>query len=940
MESKHALHRNTPKLAVVDPRGLAIASVAYYLKTSADVRPEPRVTRETFDVAGRSVAHWDPRLGSGSNPISSLTVVPDLSGQSLLTVSVDAGWRLVLQDEAGQVHQNWDGAGNTMCFGYDLMGRPSSIEQASANAALHCVERVYYGASEPDVIARNQCGRLIRHADTAGVREVADYSLQGEPISESRRFLAELDHPGWPEDEHQQNILLEQGAEKTYRTSWHYDASGEILEQVDAARHARRYSYTLQGQLQSTWLTVMGKSEQCLVSNIAYNAFGQIERETASNGVTSSRVYDPADGRLRQLLTVKGQRRLQDLRYDYDAVGNILEMTDESQPVTWFANQRIDPISRYGYDTLYRLINATGREVASAVNGPGLPDLISPVDPARLQNYSQSWCYDEGDNRLEQRHSDKPTHFMDIDKGSNRGLSHVEGQVPDFEASFDRNGNLKVLAPGQPLRWTARNQLEEVVLVQRSRAENDSERYVYDSAGMRVRKLRTSLAGGVTRLSQIRYLPGLEIRTEGADSNDEVLHVITTQTGLCSVRLLHWKEGRPSGIAKDQLRYSFDDLLGSSTLELDEEADLISYEGYYPYGGSAWWMGRSQVDVEYKFVRYSGKERDATGLHYYGYRYYASWLGRWINPDPAWAIDGLNFYRMVHNNPMSHGDKDGLYTGTGDVHERGVEISHKILGRGRGGQTVQTNALLDRGFEVAHGALNKTIEELESGTGMDSRLNEVYGPGEGVRLKSSLLTWFKTLRKDFISYKEGRKKDQFVFVEARKAGHERSAFISPRDEHRRIFVDLRSVADAGGVLMFAMTLIHEVSHHALGTHDFYYYRRDPFLKQNTNDFMRGLKFEAEVASEGRLNSSDEVVNNITDLFEKNKLSADELKSMFGASSLSAVSQGVRSNVHYRSQALFYNADSFALTAMLSGGASISASSQNVRKSVFEPEPDY
>ena len=140
--------------------------------------------------------------------------------------------------------------------------------------------------------------------------------------------------------------------------------------------------------------------------------------------------------------------------------------------------------------------------------------------------------------------------------------------------------------------------------------------------------------------------------------------------------------------------------------------------------------------------------------------------------------------------------------------------------------------------------------------------------------------------------------------------------------------------------MFAMTLIHEVSHHALGTHDFYYYRRDPFLKQNTNDFMRGLKFEAEVASEGRLSSSDEVVNNITDLFEKNKLSADELKSMFGTSALSAVSQGVRNNVHYRSQALFYNADSFALTAMLSGGASISASSQNVRKSVFEPEPDY
>ncbi|MFJ2714382.1 RHS repeat-associated core domain-containing protein, partial [Pseudomonas sp. NPDC087346] len=58
--------------------------------------------------------------------------------------------------------------------------------------------------------------------------------------------------------------------------------------------------------------------------------------------------------------------------------------------------------------------------------------------------------------------------------------------------------------------------------------------------------------------------------------------------------------------------------------------------------------------------RYSGKERDATGLYYYGFRYYAPWLGRWINPDPAGTIDGLNLYRMVRNNPIALFDTDGL----------------------------------------------------------------------------------------------------------------------------------------------------------------------------------------------------------------------------------------------------------------------------------------
>ncbi|MNF84521.1 hypothetical protein D3C81_1311110 [compost metagenome] len=59
-------------------------------------------------------------------------------------------------------------------------------------------------------------------------------------------------------------------------------------------------------------------------------------------------------------------------------------------------------------------------------------------------------------------------------------------------------------------------------------------------------------------------------------------------------------------------------------------------------------------------MRYSGKERDATGLYYYGFRYYAPWLQRWINPDPAGAIDGLNFYRMVRNNPIALYDRNGL----------------------------------------------------------------------------------------------------------------------------------------------------------------------------------------------------------------------------------------------------------------------------------------
>ncbi|WP_413647868.1 RHS repeat domain-containing protein [Pantoea sp. B65] len=126
------------------------------------------------------------------------------------------------------------------------------------------------------------------------------------------------------------------------------------------------------------------------------------------------------------------------------------------------------------------------------------------------------------------------------------------------------------------------------------------------------------------------------------------------------MRLLHWQSGLPAGISNNSLRYSYDNLTGSSGLEVDAQGELISQEEYYPYGGTAIRTARSQAEAEYKTRRYNGKERDASGLYYYGYRYYQCWAGRWLSADPAGTIDGLNLYQMVNNNPIRNRDPDGL----------------------------------------------------------------------------------------------------------------------------------------------------------------------------------------------------------------------------------------------------------------------------------------
>ena len=51
---------------------------------------------------------------------------------------------------------------------------------------------------------------------------------------------------------------------------------------------------------------------------------------------------------------------------------------------------------------------------------------------------------------------------------------------------------------------------------------------------------------------------------------------------------------------------------------------------------------------------------DSTGLYYYGGRFSAPWLGRWLNPDPIGPLDGLNMFAFVAGNPLRYRDAAGF----------------------------------------------------------------------------------------------------------------------------------------------------------------------------------------------------------------------------------------------------------------------------------------
>lgn len=691
-------HWRTPSLTASDGRGLPVRQVAY-LRTVAGDTPSALVTRQHHDVAGRLVAQQDPRL-----PIANTTTVFSLNDIAVFTNSRDSGWRLLLPGRAGEPGHRWDARGHVWQSTFDGQLRVVQLE-VSGNGENQLDTFTYApGSAGAD---SNLRGRLIQQTDPSGSLDITSYALTGQALVEKRTF-----------DDHQ-----------AFTSHQVFSPLGAVLEQTDAGGHRRTSRYGLAGQLRQMHLQVKANITQVL-EDAHYNANGQLIEQQDGNGVLSEWTYDPADGRLRTRISHKpGQPALQDLQYFYDRVGNIIRIEDHAFEPTWFANQRVDGHREFDYDSLYRLIRATGHDDALPPDIPGLP---RPPDERNRLNYTQTYSYDDGGNLAELRHQrdgNSRTRTMCIDQKSNRGVRWQTGdEPPDFDIWFDPHGNQRKLHHGPSLHWNSRDELERVDLVIRQDSDNDAEYYQY-SAGQRVLKCHEWFTDKVRHFHQVRYLPGLEIRSK---DNGEVLHIIS----LGNARCLHWTQRSAS--IDDQMRYTLEDHLGSCVMELNEDAVVTSAEGYYPFGETAWMAPESEI--EYRFIRYSGKEMDVSGLYYYGARYYAPWLQRWVSADPAGDVDGLNLYGFVGNNPIVHVDQTGAFKVVFDLIRKAVGIfdQAQTAAEQLHNLTTEFDGLIPEGQNIEEVRKSMTFGKfITSRAGIKSVF---YGIGKGIAIGSVIGT--------------------------------------------------------------------------------------------------------------------------------------------------------------------------------------------------------
>lgn len=678
LESAAALS-DTLTTTHVDPRGETIR-IDERLKSASDPEIQCLSTVTVLDRQGRVAAVSDPRFTKhnedGGAPVFNLRNSYDMGDFAFVAASCDSGTARQFPATDGKIIRSWTPDDDEIATSYTALRQPEAITITPKGGVPRVAETFEYGTDA----TKNLNERLIAHYDEAGLLSFERYDINGNATQTSRRVLSDV--PGtvnW-------SAVPPPALDDAITIASAYAISGAPLEETGPDGLTITYRYYQTGWLSDQRLLRDG-AEIGAMTEFVYSARGERTSSRCANGVLTTRSYEETTGRLLTISTTRlsDSKPLQQISYTYDPVGNLTSIIDNSVNDIVTGHDLVDPDSSYEYDSLYRLIRGESRQAKGigprtfheGFMGTEFLKIPDPNDTSKLVRYAEHYAYDWSGNPVKLVHtttegSGNFTRDYAVSQTSNHSvpaeLIAGGGTVDDF---YDAAGNMIRLTYVPELGWSPRGTLDKTVIVERHGEQpDDVEYHLYDSGLQRVVTVSERLVNGGSAIDRTATITfgKFRIRTRGQVSPKRGRSPKAQATRQVTARVLggerlnliaHFWNG--SSGDEQEIRYQYPTDLGSVALELDGDAAILSYEEYFPFGGSAFIAGPGKTEVAQKTYRFAGKQRDdATGFYYFGARYYASWLCRWISPDPAGTADGLNLYSYVGNNPISRVDETGL----------------------------------------------------------------------------------------------------------------------------------------------------------------------------------------------------------------------------------------------------------------------------------------
>ena len=308
----------------------------------------------------------------------------------------------------------------------------------------------------------NRAGRLALVEDASG-GEAYYYGRQGEVTKTVRTVMASV------------------ADIRTYVYGATYDSWNRVQTMTYPDGEVVTYHYNAAGQVERLTSNKQGR-QSVIVDRIGYDKEGHTVYTKLGNGTETTYTYDKQRDRLQVMnLTADGQTVMEN-RYQYDAVDNILGITNAANPTSLTKLNKAKlggrSLHTYEYDELNRLIHANGKAKSASYDmvmsfgrmSEPLTKVQKVDSTTTAKSYNFAYKYEDSN------HPTAPT------------------QIGHDHYTYDANGNPTLVTNDsanttREMYWDEDNRL--MVLSDNGKTS----RYTYNAAGERIMKSYGTMEG-------------------------------------------------------------------------------------------------------------------------------------------------------------------------------------------------------------------------------------------------------------------------------------------------------------------------------------------------------------------------------------------------------------------------------------------------------------